>query len=203
MNLKTEQLIKSKLGLVLKVLLIALALFKLVDYCSREIQGSQEVEQKKNSIAIDATESETTSGHVEKGSVVKRGQSTNAKPLKNTASIYIFGPTGLDTQAERHLGSVYFDGYSIKGLPDGFEKEQLLMGNLSTSANTELVCVGTITYSYSKDEAQVSCELSLNFDAYDKVSGDRIAALSKSIVRYGIGFSNTQAKQVAWQKVNP
>ncbi|WP_339708524.1 hypothetical protein [uncultured Kriegella sp.] len=198
MNLEKEQIIKSKLGLILKVLLITLVLFKIADFAMSHYGDTPSSNDKREVIStpIDSTKiprhSTTGVGRLEAG----------AKPLENTASIYIFGENGLDSQASRHVGSIFFDDYKLTATPDGLQKEKLLSGDFHSAANTELVCVGKVSYSYKTDDQKNTCELTLYFDTYNKVTGEKIKALSKAMVRYGIGFSNSQAKQVAMGKVH-
>ncbi len=195
MDLKKEQIIKSKLGLILKVLLITLVLFKISDFALSHYSNTQSDADKQD---LKPTAIDSVTG----GSDGTSGTEEVTKPLANSASIYIFGTNGLDSQASRHIGSIFFNDYKLTATPGGFQKEELLTGNFNSAANTELVCVGTVNYSFKGDDQKNTCELSLNFDTYNKVTGEKVKNLSKSMMRYGIGFSNAQAKQVALGKVN-
>lgn len=198
MDLEKEQIIKSRLGLILKVLLITLVLFKITDFAMSHYSDTPSSNDKQEVISTPIDSAKGTQ-HSKTGISYPDAE---AKPLANTASIYIFGENGLDSQASRHIGSIFFDDYKLTATPEGLQKEQLLSGDFHSAANTELVCVGKVSYSYKTDDQKNTCELSLYFDTYNKVTGEKVKALSKAMVRYGIGFTNSQAKQVAMGKVH-
>lgn len=197
MDLKKEQLIKSRLGLVLKVLLVALALFKLTDYVLGHYGNTPTMPDSRptESVVVDTL---TATSEISDSSTVKK-----AKLIPNSAGVYIFGPSGLDRQASRHIGDTFFPEYKMMAIPSGLEREALLSGNFESAANTEWVCVGTIGYHFDDDGQKKTCEVNVNFDTYNALTGEKLKNLSQSVLRYGIGFSNSQAKSVALEKVHP
>lgn len=204
MDLQKEQKIKSKLGLILKILLIALAVFKLSDFVWSHIESSMNSELKnENNVVIDSTANQGDNDK-EVSSIKNATLNEESKPLANSASVYIFSVDGLDAEASRHISKVFFDDYKLMGMPSGFQKEDLLLGNLNSAANTELVCVGTVNYSCWKNSRNdTTCNVNINFDTYNKNTGEKVKHLSKSIYKNGVGRGNDKngAKQMALQKV--
>jgi len=207
MDLKKEQIIKSKLGLILKLLLIALAIFKLAEYIIED-KAEPLLNSNENNIQTAIIDSvEVSEGGIEAmddaDEPLAKEKEENS-PIPNTASIYIFDDNGLDIQTSRLVGDLFFKDYSLKGKPKGFSKEELLLGNLNSSANTELICIGTISYSYfANSHGGTSCTISLYFDAYNKTTGERMKKRSKSINKTGVATGNNKngAKQNALQRL--
>ncbi|WP_149274938.1 hypothetical protein [Pareuzebyella sediminis] len=197
MDLKTEQLIKSRLGLILKVLLIAVTLFKLSEYIFTYHGNTSTMPdtQPNKSAMVDTVNVTDTS---QDRSIIEKGE-----PMPHSAGVYIFGPSGLDRQASRHIGDTFFKEYKRMAIPSDLQHEALLSGNFESAANTEWVCVGTIDYHFDNDGQKTTCEVRLNFDTYSALTGEKVQGLSQSILRYGIGFSNSQAKSVALEKIHP
>ncbi|MEO9511880.1 MAG: hypothetical protein ABJN84_08935 [Flavobacteriaceae bacterium] len=202
---RREQKLKYWLGLILKVLLILLALVKLLDWkpwnkIGGQTNGTEEVTEQNATVdsptrAI-SHKVETTTKDVQK-------EETKRTPIENSASIYIFSENGLDSQMVNQLGKSYFKGYAQKS-GAGFQKEQLLSGNLSSAVNTELVCVGTVSYNFFKNSMQqITCQIELNFDTYNTITGNRVTDLSESKIFSGPGDTNAWAKSVALRKVHP
>ncbi|MFS4456350.1 hypothetical protein [Maribacter sp. 2304DJ31-5] len=198
MDLKKEQILKSKLGLILKILLIAVAIFKLADlvWDDKEKFFTGSDKENEDIAVID--------------SVVDKNDETKVKevmkPLANAASIYIFGANGLDRETGRRIGAVFFNDYKLMGTPPDYVREDLLLGNLSSSANTELVCVGTVSYSYWRNSKNdTTCNLDIYFDTFNKNTGEKVKHLSKSIFKKGVGIGNDKngARQMALQRVQP
>ncbi len=201
MNLKTEQRVKNWLGLILKVLLIGLVLFKIVDFLTKRDQP-EPVKEEVSPFVVDTAANAESEPEVENTKKQKK-EMVAKESLVNAVTLYIFNGATMDRQMMNHIGKVYFKDYTIKAPSTGFHKEQLLLGNLGSSANTALICVGTVSYLFKEDGVKTSCELSLHFDTYKKKSGEIIGELSNSMIRYGIGFSENQAKDNAMGKVHP
>ncbi|WP_396635410.1 hypothetical protein [Maribacter sp. R77961] len=207
MNLKKEQIIKSKLGLLLKLLLITLAIFKIAEFIIGNKKESRLNSKRRNEqkVTLDSTKiKEGDDDGVPYVDSLSGKEKAKDNPIPNTASVYIFDDNGLDVRISRLVGDLFFKEYALKGIPKGFSKEELLLGNLETSANTELICVGKISYSYfSNSRGGTSCAVSLYFDAYNKTTGERMKSYSKSMDRTGVAVGDNKegAKHNALKRI--
>ncbi len=146
---------------------------------------------------------------------VSKTQTPKMKDTDNMEMvILIFDGNILDNKVIRHLGKTTFKSYSLISNPLTAtqleaNKQQLLSGNLSdvnrlVPSNVEYVSVGSVEYTYREgivSNKLFTCDMVLNFDVFLKSSGERINALSKSVVIHGAGFSKALAKQNAVEKV--
>ncbi|WP_350284832.1 hypothetical protein [uncultured Croceitalea sp.] len=202
MNLDKERKIKFWLTIIVKILVgvfVAIQLFYLIQnkFFQESIEPKGPIPIKDTLVLKPSTDSQ--------GPNTEKGQKTRtlAKPEPNTAGIYIFDKAGLDSKIIDHLSKTFFKGYSLKA-GGTITKDQLLVGNLSSSANTELVCVGTVNYNFYKNSQEMTtCEVNLTFNTYNKVTGSRVPTLSYSFSESGPGFTNAKALQVAMQKIHP
>lgn len=216
MDLGKEQRLKARLANVAKVIFVVFMLFKISELTYNWIQrkssktenGGQEIIQDSVISLQENTRSvlgsEPREAKPESNAKMSSSDAINKKQAitPNSVSIYIFNTTGLDAQIVNQLRMAYFNKHTIKSV-SGFDKEQLLLGNLGSAAATEWVCVGTVNYQFSEKGTTYSCELSLQFDTYNQITGEIDPDFSSSMIHYGIGFSEQQAKGVAIGKVHP
>ncbi len=201
---RRKQKLQYWLGILLKVLLIVAVLTKLLDLKPiewiRSLKAAQPEASAKDSVRepgpeIKLDKADTTSTKIASGK----------QPAieKNTASIYIFDENSLDTPLANQLGRTFFKGYTIKA-QGGFKKEELLRGELRSAPNSELVCVGTVDYSYFTNQFNmITCRINLSFETYNRITGNKVLDLSRSFSEGGPGDSNAMAKSVALQKIKP
>lgn len=192
------------LGLILRVLLITVALFKIVDFMYpntiKNMFTKTPTPIEADSSAISNSFSRRPDGTTDEFS--KKDMDNPNESELGTASVYIFGENGLDIQMSTMVAKSYFGDYKIK-TGSNVHENQMLTGDLSSAAPTELVCVGKVVYSYIDNGADmgITCELSLNFNTYRKASELLVEHLSESMVIPGLGFSQSQAKLAAQKKM--
>ena len=219
MNLNTERKVKFWLGTVSKVLIIALILFQLGPYLfgkkdkdpdnNDSISKNSEItldsikrEGKKSNLIEQNVSFQNNQPEKKDKPITNEAEKRNTNIIPNTVSIYIFNENTLDTQIGKQLGNTYLKDYIIKTVKTNYNREKLIAGNVISFSETELICVGTITYNFKKDTTKTTCELVVNFDTYSTKTGVKYKTLSQSISRYGIGFSIEQARQNAIKKIN-
>lgn len=200
-----QRKIKNTLSLVLTILLICAALLRISGLDlnsflkkSESIQRSDDLETTEDNKATDISDSFDETKRDENISEIN-----SVKPLPNTASIYIYNNSKLDASLRNHLGKTFFNSYVLKVGGDA-NKDQLLSGNLDSSANTELVCIGTVAYIFYTNQLDMTtCEINLNFETYNKVTGAKVSKLSHSFNESGPGFTNAKALQKALERIHP
>ena len=188
------------------MVLILVALAKLLDW-NPNVWFSDDLPEEvienttEPAVILDSIVSNTNTAAPAK--IESKRQVTLPPPSANSASIYIFGEHGLDNALGNQLAKTFFKDYSIKAQA-GFKKDELLLGNLSSAANTELVCIGAVDYSYSTNQFNmITCRVNLNFDTYNRITGNKVMNLSGAFNEGGPGYSNAEAKTVALQKIHP
>lgn len=202
MNLNQERKIKFWLATIVKVLVGVLVIFKLIPFIFGD-EPKEQVEPREEIAAKDTLVGNTADDNQELDIKKTTTTKTLVRPAPNTASIYIFDKGSLDSKIINHLGKSFFKGYTLKA-GSTIDENQLLVGNLSSSANTELVCVGTVNYNFYKNSQEMTtCEVNLTFETYNKTTGSKVSALSRSFSESGPGFTNAKALQVALQKIYP
>lgn len=225
MQLHTERKIKVWLTLTTKVLVISWIAFKFIsaffftDSVQPESEGTlplvdtlvvsegahTKLTDSRESIRGNTVENTKDQTKKEKKRVTGLVEDGPKAPVPKSMGILIFNGNNPDTQIAGHLEKIFFREYSAKPIlidKISVSRLQLLSGNISHFKEVETVCIGTVSYKFTEDNSKISCTLSLNFDSYSTATGFKIQELSQSLVRYGIGFSKEQAKQVAMNKVN-
>ena len=218
MDLGKEEKIKRWLATLAKGLLVIFLVFKISEYVVAFFT-TEDAEDSNSKVETPAENLEKRPGT----ETNYQGDSANtpAQPQKKmengtqvveerkmeiipeTASIYIFGENGLDAPLTNQLGRTFFRDYAIKA-PAGFKKEELLRGELRSAANSELVCVGTVAYSYFTNQFDmITCRIDLSFETYNRITGNKVLELSRSFNEGGPGDSNAMAKAVALRKIQP
>lgn len=212
MNLETERKIKYWLTLSAKILVICFVAFKISQmfFGWPNVSSSTTSEIPNDTVpsepgVMDPSESADKAGinpidKTDRASTTPINKANAITP--KSASIYIFGEQGLETQLIQQLGKTYFQGYGIK-TPVGYDKAQLLAGDLSSSANTELVCVGTISYDFFENSlGGISCKALLKFTTYKKNTGEIALDFSGVIPKTGPGSRRSQAKELALERIH-
>ncbi len=209
MNLETERKIKYWLALSAKILVVSFLALKI----SQMVFGWPNISlittsEETNNTLQSSKKDLGSEEKVDKIDTTSENDTEHAPStayqnelIPNSASIYIFNNQDLENQWSRQLGTTYFQEYGIRAQP-GYDKAQLLMGDLGSAANTELVCVGTATYSYYENSlGQISCEASLEFTTYNKMTGEVLQGLSSAISKTGPGSTRSKAKEQALKQI--
>lgn len=197
---RRQKKLNNWLGLLLKILLIAGATVQLIRMVP---DGVFSKKQQKGELIDNLIENDTlTNGEMANDENLKGpAKKDNITVTPNSVSIYIFGNQGLETQLIQQLGKTYFYKYRIKA-KSGYNKEALLVGDLSSSASTELVSVGSAAYTYYENSlGQISCEALLEFTTYRKTTGEVVRELSRSISKTGPGNTRSKAKEQALKRI--
>lgn len=213
MKLETERKLKYWLGNFTKILLAVWLVFKISQFAVNWYQGKQKnikVEESSTdssdekflnasrNVSNIPTSEENLNNRDDNNGVMDK----NDAIISDSVSVYIFDNEGLDMLLTQQLGKTYFQKYQILSKA-GYDKDQLQSGDLGSSANTELVCVGTVAYSYYENSlGQTSCEASLEFATYKKATGEVLTELSGAISKTGPGSTRSKAKERAIKRIN-
>ncbi|KPM31267.1 Hypothetical protein I595_2532 [Croceitalea dokdonensis DOKDO 023] len=200
---RRQRKLKNSLSLLLKVLLVVAVLVKLFDWDIKEFfsgaaEDKTEIKtliEEKDTLTIPLVKADSPLIEAQKSEVA-------VNPTPNSASIYIFNKTGLDKIVVSHVENTFFTNYKVKA-GGSVNKSRLLNGDLSSSASTEVVCVGSTDYSfYTNSQQLITCKLHLFFDTYNKNTGTKLQALSQSYSVSGVGFTDAEALKVALRKIH-
>lgn len=226
MNLNTERKIKFWLSTIAKVLVIALVAYKLIPFVfgTNELPEDEAIAAKSEAIKkVEDSIVSVQDNDIEKPSRTPKEASLLKKPdedsisvydsiqssirndlevIENSIGIFIFNESNLDRAIARQLEKTVLQEYQVKSILSAPNKQQLLNGSMKGLGNLESTCIGTVSYTYKETNGKITCELRLDFDTYSTQTGFKVKDRSGSITRYGIGFTNEQAKQVAINKVN-
>ena len=208
MKLETERKLKYWLGNLTKILLAVWLIFKITQFAVNWYRGKQNTkaetsssDEKRINTLEDTSNTTKSEENLNDRDDNKAVTGKKNAIISNSASIYIFNDQHLETQWVQQLGKTYFQEYGIR-TRSGHNKAQLLAGDLSSSANTELVCVGTITYNYFGNSlGQISCKATLQFTTYKKSTGEIVLELTNTVSKIGPGSKRSDAKGVALQKI--
>ncbi|MFD0797040.1 hypothetical protein ACFQZJ_06185 [Maribacter chungangensis] len=225
MDLRTERKVKFWLASLAKVLVIVLIVFKLIPYVFDTAKSSKDSTLTKKNEAIKVGKDSTIdnliigntpgngskadfeltkqgSAAVSVGDTVKLAVPSNIKEVENSIGIFIFDENNLDRTVAGQLEKTILQEYQVKSVSPTPNKLHLLNGTMTGLGKLENVCIGTVSYTFKNNGAKITCMLQIAFDTYNVRSGFKLKNLSASLTRYGIGFSNEQAKDVAIRKIN-
>ena len=211
MDLEKEQKIKIWLSVITKILLGVFLVFKITQFAVNHFAENQLIDDAVETVVPKDTITEVAPDFSNKAlgdtDTPKSNEAlvpgNKIEVLPNTASIYIFGENGLDAPLVNQLGRTFFKEYTIK-VQGGYKKEELLQGELRSATNSELVCVGTVDYSYFTNQFNmITCRVNLNFETYNRITGNKVLELSRSFDEGGPGGSEGDARATALQKIHP
>jgi hypothetical protein len=230
MSLRIEEKIKSWLVIVSKVLVIGFILVKGYDYLFQSKPGEAAgptVVGTTDSVPSEPLKDKTRDSLVKNPETNritepvlspkrKTDQTKVVTPPNNALDIFIFEEEKLNQSVVQKLGKTYFDTYSITPISINVaamswgQKRAMLRGNFSAIAKQSLskvalLCTGTVAFTYrgnKENPRSITCDMHLNYNVFDVVSGEMRSGLSEDIWLPGFGFSETQARTDALEKLD-